>query len=412
MLAFACAALHDCKTIIMSATFLLLVIAAAVWPTPRLPSSPRPLAPVVLLRRARPAQCLEAAALCDLSGDGGCLMQQLQAALPESEMPVERAYVTVHFRATLLDGTRIHDSREKGEPLELRLGMQPSEAVPAWELALPQMRVGESARLVCAPRYAFGEAGEPPLIPPNATIQFELELLATRDLLSSNNTEEVDLAERYANLMADLDTRLGQSAKAVPMRRADEDDDNEDDDEGPVQSKKTKRPPKVSLAELSNQLNTAAAAAPGPPTAASDEDESPEERKRPPGMRQWIPSATRVEAEHPDGYSWRETDDELEVRVPLPFGATKLSLSVEIQSTAIRVAVDGVPKIEGALNGRLVPDECSWTIAPSSRLDEPPMLQLDLMKKPTADKALWGYILASERAAAYGFSEAMDDPGF
>ena len=75
----------------------------------------------------------------------------------------------------------------------------------------------------------------------------------------------------------------------------------------------------MSLAELSNQLNTAAAAAPGPPTAASDEDESPEERKRPPGMRQWIPSATRVEAEHPDGYSWRETDDELEVRVPAAF---------------------------------------------------------------------------------------------
>jgi hypothetical protein len=129
-------------------------------------------------------------------------------------------------------------------------------------------------------------------------------------------------------------------------------------------------------------------------------------------MRQWVPSATRVEAEHPDGYSWRETDDELEVRVPLPFGVTKQSLSVEIQVTTIRVAVDGVPKIEGALNGRLLPDECSWTIAPSSRLDEPPMLQLDLMKKPTADKALWGYILASERAAAYGFSEAMDDPGF
>ena len=339
-------------------------------------------------------------------------MQQLQAAQPNSEMPVERAYVTVHFRATLLDGTRIHDSREKGEPLELRLGMQPSEVVPAWELALPQMRVGESARLVCAPRYAFGEAGEPPLIPPNATIQFELELLATRDLLSSNNTEEVDLAERYASLMADLDTRLGQSAKAVPMRRADEDEGDVDEDEGPVQSKKTKRPPKVSLAELSDQLNTAAAAAPGPPAAASDEDESPEERKRPSGMRQWIPSATRVEAEHPDGYSWRETDDELEVRVPLPFGVTKQSLSVEIQVTTIRVAVDGVPKIEGALNGRLLPDECSWTIAPSSRLDEPPMLQLDLMKKPTADKALWGYILASERAAAYGFSEAMDDPGF
>ena len=63
--------------------------------------------------------------------------------------------------------------------------------VPGWELALPRMRVGETARLLCEARYAFGEAGYPPHVPASATVHFDLELLATRDLLESNNTETV-----------------------------------------------------------------------------------------------------------------------------------------------------------------------------------------------------------------------------
>ena len=53
------------------------------------------------------------------------------------------------------------------------------------------MRVGERAELICAPEYAFGEAGSPPLIPANATVRFDITMLSVRDMMSSNNTETV-----------------------------------------------------------------------------------------------------------------------------------------------------------------------------------------------------------------------------
>ena len=79
-------------------------------------------------------------------------------ASPRLKLPsssAARAYAgataTVHFRARLADGgALLHDTYADGAPLTLRLGVEPSEAVAGWELALPAMRVGEVARLRCA----------------------------------------------------------------------------------------------------------------------------------------------------------------------------------------------------------------------------------------------------------------------
>jgi hypothetical protein len=146
--------------------------------------------------RVSPPRCCAPSAARDLSGDGGCLMEQLRAAPDGAAQPSSTSYVTVHFEAALSDGTMLHDSRAGDIPLEVRLGQQQTDVVPGWELALPQMRVGERVRLTCAPHYAFGEEGSPPLIPAGATVVFDLELLAVRELLSSNNTEEVDFLTR------------------------------------------------------------------------------------------------------------------------------------------------------------------------------------------------------------------------
>jgi hypothetical protein len=53
------------------------------------------------------------------------------------------------------------------------------------------MRVGEMVRLDCSSAYAYGEAGAPPLIPPKASMSFELELVYVRNLMTSHNPEEV-----------------------------------------------------------------------------------------------------------------------------------------------------------------------------------------------------------------------------
>ena len=84
----------------------------------------------------------------------------------------------------------LHDSRG-GEPLEFSVGVQPSEVALGWDLALPGMRVGEVARLRCAPEFAYGERGAPPLIPPHATLTFDVELLRLRNLMNSHVPGEV-----------------------------------------------------------------------------------------------------------------------------------------------------------------------------------------------------------------------------
>ena len=49
--------------------------------------------------------------------------------------------------------------------------------IKGWDIAFKSMRVGERALLRLAPRYAYGAAGSPPKIPPNASLEFEVELL-------------------------------------------------------------------------------------------------------------------------------------------------------------------------------------------------------------------------------------------
>ena len=85
--------------------------------------------------------------------------------------------VTVHYEGRLEDGTVFDSSRERGEPLVFRLGME--TVIKGWEIGIEKMRQGEFAELTVAPEYAYGEDGAPPDIPPNATLRFEIELLKT-----------------------------------------------------------------------------------------------------------------------------------------------------------------------------------------------------------------------------------------
>ena len=124
----------------------------------------------------------QSARLRDLEMPHGLTKEVMRAPPDGAEQAYEGALATVHFNVSLLDGTLLHDSRAgDGEALEFTIGKQPSEAVLGWDLVLPGMGVGEIARLHCAPKYAYGERGAPPLIPPNASLVFELELICLRD---------------------------------------------------------------------------------------------------------------------------------------------------------------------------------------------------------------------------------------
>ncbi|RVE62059.1 hypothetical protein OJAV_G00176890 [Oryzias javanicus] len=83
--------------------------------------------------------------------------------------------VTVHYVGTLMNGKKFDSSRDRGEPFQFKLGA--GEVIRGWDDGVAQMSVGQLAKLTCSPDFAYGSRGYPPIIPPNATLIFEVELL-------------------------------------------------------------------------------------------------------------------------------------------------------------------------------------------------------------------------------------------
>ena len=96
--------------------------------------------------------------------------------LGEGESAAPGRDVTVHYAGWLADGTQFDSSKEKDDPFEFTLGK--AEVMAGWEQGLPGMKVGGRRRLTVPPELAYGEAGAGDVIPPNATLTFEVELLA------------------------------------------------------------------------------------------------------------------------------------------------------------------------------------------------------------------------------------------
>ncbi|XP_018568292.1 peptidyl-prolyl cis-trans isomerase FKBP1A [Anoplophora glabripennis] len=83
--------------------------------------------------------------------------------------------VVVHYTGTLENGQKFDSSRDRGAPFKFHIGR--GEVIKGWDEGVAQLSVGQRAKLTCSPDYAYGSRGHPGIIPPNATLIFDVELL-------------------------------------------------------------------------------------------------------------------------------------------------------------------------------------------------------------------------------------------
>lgn len=84
--------------------------------------------------------------------------------------------VSVHYTGWLADGSVVDSSRERGQPIEFPLGT--TGIIQGWNEGITGMKVGGRRKLTIPPSLGYGEAGRPPRVPPNATLTFDVELMA------------------------------------------------------------------------------------------------------------------------------------------------------------------------------------------------------------------------------------------
>jgi len=88
--------------------------------------------------------------------------------------------VAVHYTGWLTDGTKFDSSLDRGKPFAFTLGADPPQVIRGWEEGVKGMRVGGKRKLMIPSDMAYGQDGSPPVIPPGATLVFEVELMDVR----------------------------------------------------------------------------------------------------------------------------------------------------------------------------------------------------------------------------------------
>lgn len=114
-------------------------------------------------------------------------LQAIELTPGSGDMAEWHRCVYAHYTGTLLDGTKFDSSRDTTaqgtprEPIAVPLGFR--RVITGWDVGFDSLRVGGTRRLIIPHQFAYGPRGRPPVIPPAATLIFDIELMAVRDTL-------------------------------------------------------------------------------------------------------------------------------------------------------------------------------------------------------------------------------------
>lgn len=120
------------------------------------------------------AACAAGPAFAPVKTASGLVYESLKEGSGTS--PKASDTVRVHYRGTLTDGKEFDSSYKRGQPAEFPLGA----VIKCWTEGVQMMKPGGKARLTCPASIAYGERGAGGVIPPNATLVFEIELLEVK----------------------------------------------------------------------------------------------------------------------------------------------------------------------------------------------------------------------------------------
>jgi hypothetical protein len=105
-------------------------------------------------------------------------LQIIEVEVGTGEEAQQGQTVSVHYTGWLADGTKFDSSLDRGQPLPFVLGV--GEMIPGFDEGVAGMKVGGTRRLILPPDLAYGAEGRPPVIPPNAELTFDVQLVSVQ----------------------------------------------------------------------------------------------------------------------------------------------------------------------------------------------------------------------------------------